>query len=57
MRSELRKGVTDGVQKPPRPASKAIIAVTEKDEDAPWLAGSVIPSRISPTQVIARPHH
>ncbi len=43
--------------RPNRPASKAIIAVTEKEECAPWLAGSVMPSRIRPTPVIARPHH
>ena len=43
--------------RPKRPASKAIIAVTEKLELAPCVLGSVIASRIRPTQVMPRPHH
>jgi hypothetical protein len=42
---------------PKSPPSKAIIALAENDACAPWLAGSVIASRASPTPVIASPHH
>ncbi len=42
---------------PNRPASKAVMAPTEKDGAAPSPAGRVTPRRIRPSAVSARPHH
>ena len=48
------------ISRPPRPkspASKEIIAASEKRACAPCIAGSVMPSVISPIAVEMRPSH